>query len=153
MGHGRRLKQVQDASHISPAELQNGLETVWSEFHVFFPGDMFESSLNLGLGQGRKTKAGTTGLKGRNDFANVVANETKASIFGVLFNDSSQGKLGVTRHGVSLIKNNQFDALVEELFGASKFFDFVTNDLIRNENNCTILYCKREAYIALIVLY
>jgi len=79
--------------------------------------------------QGRKSEARTTTLQGGNDFTNVIANQTKAGIGSILFNDSPQGKLGITGHGIAFIQNNEFNARVEKLLRPSKFFDLIAYDL------------------------
>jgi hypothetical protein len=90
--------------------------------------------MNLVPGQGRKAKSRASTLQGGNDFTHVVANEAKASVFGVLFNDATKGKLRIVRHGIGFVENDELDTAVEELASTSKFFDFIANDLSRGRS-------------------
>jgi hypothetical protein len=93
-----------------------------------------EATANV-LGRQRgEPKAGAATLQGGNDFGHVIANQAEARVPGVLFNDAAQGELGVVRHGVGFVENNELDARGKELLRAGEFFDFVANDLERDDS-------------------
>ncbi len=47
------------------------------------------------------------GLEGRNDLAQIVADETEANILRELLHDAAQGVLRIVRHRVRLVQYNQ----------------------------------------------
>lgn len=87
--------------------------------------------MNLFARQRGKTKARAATLQCGYDFGNVIANQTEASIFGVLFNNATERKLRVARHGVGFVEDDEFNSAREELAGAGEFFDFIANDLTK----------------------
>lgn len=91
--------------------------------------------------QRSESKPCAAALQGGDNFGNVIANETKASVLGVLFNDPTECELRVRCHGVGFVKDNKFNIgrrsirstvafrcrLLKELLRPGKFFDFVAN--------------------------
>lgn len=73
--------------------------------------NMIQSSLYLIRPQGRKPKARATRLNCGNDFGHVVANDAKAHIFSILFNDSSECILSSLCHVIRLIQDDQFESV------------------------------------------
>ena len=70
-----------------------------------------------------------SGLKGRNDLADVVTNKTESCIFGVLFYNSSQGKLSCCCHGITLIENNELYTLELDILGTSELLNGISDHI------------------------
>lgn len=69
------------------------------------------SSINFFDRQRWETEACTTRLYGWCDLVYIVANNAKANVLGILFNDASKCALGCVGHHIRFVENNELEAL------------------------------------------
>tara|TARA_B100000767_G_C19615499_1_gene471735 strand:- start:597 stop:881 length:285 start_codon:yes stop_codon:yes gene_type:complete len=74
-----------------------------------------------------EAKSSTSTLQRRNHFAHVVSNQTKPSVFGVLFDYPPQRELRIFRHRVALVQNDQFEPLAAEPHSAGEGLDLIAH--------------------------
>lgn len=60
--------------------------------------------------QGTEAEASTTRLKCRDDFINIIGDDTKSGCAGILLNNTTKGELSCSRHGIGFIKDDQLRA-------------------------------------------
>ena len=71
--------------------------------------DLLETFLHTLRGKRGEAKARTSGDDGRNDLAGIVTQQRKARCGRVIFYNSPQGRLGVSRQRVRFLQNDQLD--------------------------------------------
>ena len=129
VGHGRGLEQVEDTAHVTTAEGEDGLDAIVGGIALLGLGHLHEAVADLIAAEGGEAEAGATGLEGGDDLGHVVADEAEPGVLGVLLDDAAEGELRVVGHGVGLVEDDELDALVEELAGASELLDLVADDV------------------------
>lgn len=129
VGHGRGLEQVEDATHVTTAQGEDGLDAIVGGVALLGLGHLHETVADLVSAEGCEAEAGATGLEGGDDLGHVVADEAEPGVLGVLLDDAAEGELCVVGHGVGLVEDDELDALVEELAGAGELLDLVADDV------------------------
>lgn len=89
IGSMARLKHIKDASHVPLGEFEERRLPVLRDINVFCLNNRLQALLHLGHGKGRKSKAGTAGLDGRDDLVHVVADYAEADVACVLLDHPS----------------------------------------------------------------
>ena len=88
---------------------------------------IFQSKQHLLRGKWTESEASASGLQGGDDFGQIIADDTEASVFSEFLNYSSQSILRILRHGIRFIKNNKFEAGMENCPCAGEVEDFATD--------------------------
>jgi hypothetical protein len=80
-------------------------------------------------------------LQRRNDFAHVIADQTKPGVLGVFLDDSPQRELRVFGHGIALVEDDQLEPLASETHRARERLDLVSDDV--DAAICAMVLAKR----------
>lgn len=91
--------------------------------------DTAQSLFYLSHGQRRESEPSTPALNGRDDLVNIVTDNAEADVFGVLFDDTSKGSLGLLRHHVGLIQNDEFVSLGKQRSCFCELFDLLSDNI------------------------
>jgi hypothetical protein len=102
--------------------------------------NMVQPFLHLHNRQRGEPEPGATALNGRRDLVDIIANDAKADVLRVLFDDATECSLGGIRHHVSFVENDEFVALREERSRFCKLLDLLTNDVDASIVGCIQLH-------------
>ena len=121
------LKHVERSPHVSLRELQQCLSPFFRYLHassvfnvrlfctgkgnsLFSLNDMVKFLLHLGDRVRREPEARASTLHRRDDLVDVVTNDAKPDVLGILFYHATQSCLGCGSHHVCFIEDDQFEA-------------------------------------------
>lgn len=127
VSEGARLENVQHLSHVATRQGDDGLGALASKTLVLCVGHLHQLGVDGLILERTKAEPSATGLQGRNDLGDVVADEAEPGRLGVLLDDPPQSELSSIGHAVTLVENNQFDASVHQLLSGAKALDLLTN--------------------------
>ena len=102
--------------HISVTKGQQSLLAVLGDVDPLLLADQLQPGQDLLLLQWTKPEPGAAALEGGDDLAQVVADHAEPHVVRELLYDSSQGILGIIRHGVGLVQDDQFVTAVTQRF-------------------------------------
>ena len=109
-GHVAGLEDVEDSPHVSLAQRHQSLLPVLGDVDPLLLADQLQPGQDLLLLQRTKPEPGAAALEGGDDLAQVVADHTEPHVVSELLYDSPQCILGIIRHRVGLVQNDQFVA-------------------------------------------
>ena len=108
--HVAGLEDVEDPPHVPLAERHQSFLPVLGDVDPLLLTDQLQPGQNLLLLQRTKPEPRAAALQGRDDLAQVVADHAEPHVVGELLYDSPQCILGVIRHRVCLVQDDQFVA-------------------------------------------
>lgn len=68
-------------------------------------------------------------MNGGDNLVDVVTDDAEADVFGVLFDNASKGSLGLLRHHVGLIQNDEFVSFGKQRSCFGELFDLFPDDI------------------------
>lgn len=86
-GVGSALEDVEHLAHITAGQIDQSLLAILGDVNLFVLNYKVETIFDLSRLERGETKLGATRLNGRDDLVEVVANETKANIQRILFDN------------------------------------------------------------------
>jgi hypothetical protein len=75
-------------------------------------------------------------LDSRDNLVDIITDNAKADVFGVLFDNTSKGSLGLLRHHVGLIQNDEFISLGKQCSRFGELLDLLPDNIYATFIGC-----------------
>ena len=133
-------------SHISHDALDSESEAATDSIlhgHILRSSNHLYPRLTRPLRQRLETKLGAARSDRLNDARDIVAHETEARDARISLHDSAQGRLGVLRHGVGFVEDDEFVRWTGVRFAVSTLMSTQSDE--KEERGGLTMMCRRAA--------